>query len=415
MKDIRDQHSGEWLEVTYDQHDFSKYCDESGYNGYRKLGALRPKGPSITRLSSMPQNTLLRDHYHKLQLACSFPVMVVQAFPHLAFSVMRRIAAGDDGEFMQEFATAAGLHDASPFDIKKRYENAIATVMFGDIAGDLPEHIGALEFVRQGQSDIAMVYQAMNELYPDFVMMIRLYQADLGRPYTDGDGLYWLLTDMLAVVMRKSNRILSDKGYLFHSGCADNGRLSCGFCGDNILISSAHISASQLDDFIPHLQNMVYEDTRTCTSTSTGLRVRFARVEMDPYYTDPDGAHDDSATTYDTTMGAKPTLARCIRKLTKPHVELMSDLKSYVVERSRKLNRIRALKAAGESDGDDDGEEAVECEDDGDEIKRLNEEVQEIQDAMRGIFKELFVVIGSSLKLSVTNGSAVVVGYDEIP
>ena len=75
MKDIRDQHSGEWLEVTYDQHNFSKYCDESGYNGYRKLGALRPKGPSITRLSSMPQNTLLRDHYHKLQLACSFPVM----------------------------------------------------------------------------------------------------------------------------------------------------------------------------------------------------------------------------------------------------------------------------------------------------------------------------------------------------
>jgi len=53
----------------------------------------------------------------------------------------------------------------------------------------------------------------------------------------------------------------------------------------------------------------------------------------------------------------------------------MFELKAYVVDRNRKLSRIKALKAAGrrcESEGDDSEDDGSEDED---EIKKLSEEV----------------------------------------
>jgi len=52
IKDIQNDHSGEWLEVTYDQHDFSKYSGDADYNGQLKIGKLVPRGLSMTKLNT---------------------------------------------------------------------------------------------------------------------------------------------------------------------------------------------------------------------------------------------------------------------------------------------------------------------------------------------------------------------------
>jgi len=238
--------------------------------------------------------------------------MLVQAFPHLTLNVMQRVADGKDDAFVEELVVAAGLHDVSQEEVKGRYEHIIGTIMFG---GNLPDDIGQLDLVKQGQRDINLVWEAMSELYPQFTRMISLYQADLGQPYSNGTVLYWLLTDMVVVAMHKVKHFMGDKGYLCYVGPADTTRLSCGFYGDNNLIPNAQLSGNQLDDLIPELEGVIYGGMNHFTSTSTGLRVTLIRRQMTKYCAGGDdwNDEDDDPSLYDTTMGARPTLARCVR------------------------------------------------------------------------------------------------------
>jgi len=55
----------------------------------------------------------------------------------------------------------AGLDDASQEEIKDRYDHTIGSIMFG---GSLSDDLCQLEFVKQGQRDTALVWQAMDDL-----------------------------------------------------------------------------------------------------------------------------------------------------------------------------------------------------------------------------------------------------------
>jgi len=86
------------------------------------------------------------------------------------------------------------------------------------------------------------------------------------------------------------------------------------------------------------MDGVIYEGMRHYMSTGTGFHVTFVRREMSKHHVGGGVDEDvgDDPILHDTIMGARPTLGRCVGKLSKPQVKHMPDLKGCIVDRNRK-------------------------------------------------------------------------------
>lgn len=394
------------LEKVYKRFDINHAIEGTLYKGETSIGRLITTSPSLTHLLDVG-DTIFRGRYHALDIVSVIPVALLHTFPHLDLPTVSRIAAGEDQDIFEEFT------QATTWD-RVAYHKIVEEVILHGEPLKVPGLIGKVPLLATLQTEVIECGKAFEELYAEAMpVFLKLHQKSTysHRPFNGVTAMRYLIHDVLGCVMMVGFEFLKERGLLYRDAGKDmdDGRISCVFYRNSIMVPAHDLSTAQLEAVVPELQSFVAEKMAHLRSDGIGMYVRFAARSLGAA-SDEGVVQNELDTIGDTTKGSKVTFGRGIRKLSATHQELIDEVKRLVGEKQtveRELKRKRATLKKKGGDEDEDTRKAVE-----DEVADLEQSLVDITARMHEIFSEVFVVIGDTLNKAITNDRGVVVGYN---
>ena len=191
---------GDSREVMYNQMSIEKFVDDH-YEGARFVG----RAYTHSKLNYMPRkivNTMYRNSHQEIDIRCSYPTMVYNAFSHLDLPALRLLVR-EPTSTIASLAHDLGIEAGAVNKTLNAILCSCPKFYYGTQDDETNRKIGEHAFIARFKEDVVNICKEMKVVYPGFYsVMERKAIAESKGDTADGIALSYLAGDIEHAVMR---------------------------------------------------------------------------------------------------------------------------------------------------------------------------------------------------------------------